>query len=272
MSGAGHEDDFEAYLRERSVLPRRLSTAQRIEPPKDLDALVLGKARQAIHAGPELRLYRAPRWALPVALAATILLSFSIVLNIGLTTRPRDQQASSASTALAPATAPDPAVAPPASQALASRAPQSKATATAPLQTPSEAGPAMKSGAAATARMAPGPSVSAPAGAASALAATPSAGSDSRSAVASADRAEQADSPARSAPLPELQSRAATGTPAKQVRDPAAWLRHIETLRARGETAEADAELRRFRAAFPDYPLSAPAPAAHDPPKEHRVQ
>jgi hypothetical protein len=40
-------------------------------------------------------------------------------------------------------------------------------------------------------------------------------------------------------------------------------------LRAAGKNAQADAEMRRFKAAFPDYaiPATSPAPAARDLPK-----
>jgi hypothetical protein len=44
---------------------------------------------------------------------------------------------------------------------------------------------------------------------------------------------------------------------------PELWLKRIEALRAQGQIAEADAEWRRFRAAFPDFPATAsPAPPA----------
>jgi hypothetical protein len=43
--------------------------------------------------------------------------------------------------------------------------------------------------------------------------------------------------------------------------DPKVWLRQIDVLRAQGKTAQADAEMQRFRAAFPNYPAK-PAAAA----------
>jgi hypothetical protein len=39
-----------------------------------------------------------------------------------------------------------------------------------------------------------------------------------------------------------------------QVRAPAAWLADIATLRRAGRHGEADAEIRRFRNTYPDYP------------------
>jgi hypothetical protein len=45
----------------------------------------------------------------------------------------------------------------------------------------------------------------------------------------------------------------------KLLRPPSAWLAHIAALRRAGRGSEADAELRRFRAAYPDYSGSEPA-------------
>lgn len=234
---ARHEDEFETYLRQRSVLPGRLTSSERIEPPKDLDAIVLERARRAIHAPPPMRLYRAPRWALPVALAATLLLSFSIVLNISLTMRPPAQPASTGETARA--VAPPPA------------ARQQPASAPAPASPP----PATMT------RAAPEVFNRAPAG-------------ESRATGADGDRAGRSNSGAAPpseaarrmvAPAARAQSDAAIAS--KALPDPAAWLRRIEALRAQGRTAEADAELRRFRRSFPDFPQSKLPPALRDPPQ-----
>ena len=43
--------------------------------------------------------------------------------------------------------------------------------------------------------------------------------------------------------------------------DPKIWLRQINALRAAGKAALADEEMRRFKAAFPDYAIPAAAPA-----------
>ena len=60
-------DDFETFLKTRTVLPNGMSDDDKLEPPKALDAVVLKQAREAIHA--RERLNRTPRWATPVALA-----------------------------------------------------------------------------------------------------------------------------------------------------------------------------------------------------------
>ncbi|HET9388335.1 MAG TPA: hypothetical protein VFO44_01685 [Steroidobacteraceae bacterium] len=236
---AGHEDEFETYLRERSVLPGRLTSSERFEPPKDLDAIVLDKARRAIRAPTPMRLYRAPRWALPVALAATILLSFSIVLNISLTTRSSSPQGMIDQAARASAAASVRQQAPPtpsaiSSEPMAKKAPQAFTAATGP-EAPAAPAPASpgSAGRASAAGAAPEPSVAA----------------------------------ARALQAPAERAQAEGGIASKAIPDPATWLRQIEALRAQGKTAEADAELRRFHQAFPDYPSSRLPPALRDPAK-----
>jgi hypothetical protein len=92
MSSVDRDDEFEAYLRHRSVRrDGRQSPARDLEPPENLDQIVLRTAREAIEAPHQLPLYRAPRWALPVGLAATLLLCLSIALNVSL--RPGEHRA-----------------------------------------------------------------------------------------------------------------------------------------------------------------------------------
>ena len=91
MTDPEQDEAFEAYLKRQSVLPSGLSSDDRLEPPAALDAIVLKKAREAIKApaAPDQgrqQMYRAPRWAVPVALAATIMLCLSVVMNISLNT------------------------------------------------------------------------------------------------------------------------------------------------------------------------------------------
>jgi len=115
MTDPEQDEVFEAYLKRRPVLP---AVDDQLEPPVGLDQKVLAAARDAI--GPQRagvgsgrgvagaggaagggaanggaggdnerakqQMNRAPRWAVPIALAATILLSLSIVINISLNT------------------------------------------------------------------------------------------------------------------------------------------------------------------------------------------
>ena len=84
MTGFERDDDFEAYLRRRVPIDRRLKSLGRLEPPAELDRLIIGRAREAIQGAPPVRVFRAPRWALPMGLAATILVSLSILLDLGM--------------------------------------------------------------------------------------------------------------------------------------------------------------------------------------------
>jgi hypothetical protein len=84
MSGPERDDDFEAYLRRRARFDRRLKSLDRLEPPLELDRIIIGQARQAIQGAPPVPLFRAPRWALPMGMAATILISLSVLLDLGV--------------------------------------------------------------------------------------------------------------------------------------------------------------------------------------------
>jgi hypothetical protein len=72
----------------------------------------------------------------------------------------------------------------------------------------------------------------------------------------------QAGKPATAeAPLPEqklpqqaLAKRKAEAQP-PHPQNPKVWLQQIEALRSQGKAAQADAEMQRFRAAFPAYPI-----------------
>jgi hypothetical protein len=129
MSGPEYDEEFEAYLRRRVRLDRRLPRSlSRLEPPADLDRIVLGMAREAIQPLPNAPLFRAPRWAVPLAMAASVLVSFSLMLEVGL--RPATRALSSAplvvelsNPAPAPAAPPRPESAP-APSALAAAAPR----------------------------------------------------------------------------------------------------------------------------------------------------
>ncbi len=209
------DDEFEEFLKRRTLLAKAVD--EDIEPPRALDEVVLNQARKAVDT-------RRPspittRWAVPVALAATILLCLSIALNVGLHPRAEPETAAPASPA-------------PESHTLASQ------TAAAP------ANPAPPSQAAAA----------------------PAAAGRAAPANAAEERAPQ---PTESPALARADAkREAPRTPsAPHPQDPKVWLAQIDALRAAGKTSEADAEMRRFRSAFPNYPAKPPAPASSEPPK-----
>jgi len=291
--------EFEAYLKRRTVLPNGMSDHDKLEPPKALDAIVLQEAREAIHA--QQRLNRAPRWARPVALAATILLCLSILLNISLNThRPTGHQAASGTSsrevilteakvaeprATRPQVLAEPNTPAPDDSRRAYGTAVDKATAFAngnrhaqPVG-PTNAAPATNSAAEKAAQFADrvGMPVQA-ADEAPAAGARPQAPAQVPAPVARPQEpapppvAAQAAPPAPAAAEPERDQAAAltkrkADAGAPQPPDPKVWLQQIAALRAAGKTAQADAEMHRFRAAFPGYPAKPDPSAASEPPK-----
>jgi hypothetical protein len=84
MSDPEYDPEFEAYLRRRVHLDRRLHSLARLEPPEELDRIIIGKARQAIRPSPGVPHFRAPKWAVPLGMAACLFMSFSLILDVGL--------------------------------------------------------------------------------------------------------------------------------------------------------------------------------------------
>jgi hypothetical protein len=78
----GPDDEFDDFLRRRRPVFGRPSDD--LEPPAELDRIVLRQAREAIEAEQPQRHFRAPSWGMPVALAATLVLAFTIILRVGL--------------------------------------------------------------------------------------------------------------------------------------------------------------------------------------------
>jgi hypothetical protein len=56
----------------------------RLEPPPELDRIIIGKARAAIQSPAPVAVFKGPRWAVPMGLAATILVSLSMLLDLGM--------------------------------------------------------------------------------------------------------------------------------------------------------------------------------------------
>jgi hypothetical protein len=222
MTGPQNDDEFEAYLRRRSMLSGR--KLESLEPPAALDDIVLARARRAIETPSRVLRYQAPRWAFPVGLAATILLCVSVLLNISLNMRRHSAELTHAAKVVA--------------------------------QAPADARP--------TAGAPASPTAGAPVSpAADAVSAPPAARVPAANAARSAAAAQYAPAPPAAAAEPAPGSGMARG---RQAADPRAWLKRIESLRAQGKAEQAEAEWKRFRQAFPAYPVTSP-PAESGPPK-----
>jgi hypothetical protein len=78
----GPDEEFEDFLNRRKPVFRR-PTDEMFEPPAELDRVVLRQAREAIKPPEPMRMFSAPRWSMPIALAATLVLAFTIMFRAG---------------------------------------------------------------------------------------------------------------------------------------------------------------------------------------------
>jgi hypothetical protein len=83
----GDDDQFEDFLRQRKPVFR--PPEDPFEPPAEIDRIVLRQAREAIQAERPMRMFSGPRWAAPLALAATLVLAVAVVFQVGT---PRKQE------------------------------------------------------------------------------------------------------------------------------------------------------------------------------------
>jgi hypothetical protein len=103
MSELEREEDLQEHLERRSPLQRKLTEIDRLEPPQELDRIVLSRARVAIEGSESMPLYRSLRSSLPFGLAATLVL----VITVVIATHPRSASHPSPAVAKAvPASAP----------------------------------------------------------------------------------------------------------------------------------------------------------------------
>ena len=84
MTPADRDDDFDATLRARRPFLQRLEEDTDVQPPPQLDIAVKQQARAAIDTQKRRRnAFPLLRWTMPVAIAATLVLSFALVLQLG---------------------------------------------------------------------------------------------------------------------------------------------------------------------------------------------
>ena len=79
----GSDEEFEDFLKRRKAVFERRKD-ELFEPPAELDRIVLRQAREAIKPEEPMRVFSAPRWTMPIALAATLLLAFTIMFQAGM--------------------------------------------------------------------------------------------------------------------------------------------------------------------------------------------
>ena len=283
MTAPDGDNELDEFIARRSALHRRLASRDGTEPPPELDRAVLSRAREAIKAHADTPVYRAPTWALPVGLAATILLTFAVVLSMARTQHSTPVAATMAmNEKVQPVTAPSasqtPALSPmtpPLDAALAK-----KAVSSPPIEVDVRGSARTKTDSALLAANSVSPrlerqdlqhdapppqSADSAAGAATSLAevvsteAEPTLADRGPPAVTAAPDEPVVTAAARAqARTSALVAAAAVSTPARHP-DSQTWLRQIEQLRAEGRIAEANHQLEEFRRAFPTQPASAAA-------------
>jgi hypothetical protein len=213
----GPDEEFEDFLNRRKPVFHR-PTDEMFEPPAELDRVVLRQAREAIKPPEPMRMFSAPRWSMPIALAATLVIAFTIIFRAGM---PPTKQAAKpevmVQNAAERAEVPAAVAAPPRPELTASR------NAAADV-----AQPVLAAEAEATRSKASAPS--------------------GRMAGASVS----VDAPAAAAASPA--AKASDGYAWR--RDPKSWQAEIQRLRDAGDNARADAEYAEFKRQQRAYAVS----------------
>jgi hypothetical protein len=241
MTGPDYDAELEAFLKRRSPMHRRLSDIDHAEPSLEIDRLVLDRAREAIETPRQPPMYSASRWALPVGLAATILIAFTVVLNI-------DHRGAKVGANASPVAAesPAPAVARAASAREQERGDSPRVLTDSSAASERRDAQVEKKAEAVVAQRAES---AAPQDAANASTDSTPLLASSRSGVAQMPPAQ----PRQQAPGSSPDSPAVTAD-ADPHSSPDTWLREITRLRSAGRTADADRELAAFREAYPSHP------------------
>lgn len=267
-----HDDEFDLRISKRERLLPQFD-AELDGPDADTDRVLLARARSASHPvqlrTPAAKTFRAPRWAVPVGLAATLVLSFTLLLHTSPpqvtapASAPMASQAVSESMVSGSAMSGSAMSDVPLSESAVGGA-DADASAPAPMRE-RRAGQAEPTQAAADfaadalpTEVQVEPTLAAKAmPAAAAPAPAPPPPPPAVAAAASANSAMSARVPAEAAASAESLADAPKERAEGKTLDPDAWLRRIEQLRSRGLDAEARRELLSFRQQFPDRPLPA---------------
>jgi len=280
------DDEFDDFLARRKPIFSRASENP-LEPPDELDRLVLRQAREAIASEKPQRVFKGPGWAVPMSLAATVLLAVTVVLRVEMPTKASSDEVALQTVAqridAAPAAMPDnlarAEAAPSTAEAQGTNSTLADRHAEPPrAQDKFEGSPQSRDRRAIvadTTRVAGGITPSAPASSspggfvseaeADRYAAPPPGASAARNATAPTAGVVVEDSVtgARTvvttvAPPPTEAERAlakANAAPAFR-RDAKSWLAEIDKLRAQGKSAQADAELAEYKRQYRAYAVS----------------
>jgi hypothetical protein len=76
------DDELDDFLARRRPLFGR--PTEPLEPPDEVDRLVLRQAREAIQGDRPQRVFKGPRWGAPLAVAATLVLALTAILHVGM--------------------------------------------------------------------------------------------------------------------------------------------------------------------------------------------
>lgn len=273
------------YARGHTPVSRAYRALPDEGPPPELDDVILAKARAAVADRPvsELQQRRWRRFAVPVALAASVVMAIGVVLEVGeqpLVTQSFEQRSapvnSKSDAGNAPSTVvtvpinnvvilpPEVAIqAAPPSPALSM--PRSEADASQPSQERMAESIDQRVGVAAAAPAAsPSPATSpAPAiPSARALAGHLAAGDPELRRQQTSRSSTTAESASIAKAIVAGPAEANSELSEQVQHDPAQWLTAIQALRKAGNTQAADREWLAFRRAWPDYPAPADASSA----------
>lgn len=260
MTGPERDPDVDSWLNTRREL-RAADAAHSLEPPAELDQLVIERARLELRRPAPTRNYffRSSPFAVPISIAATLLLSFTLVLQFNRYESRQDAAATLADTSTAPLTispavAPETAAMPPQETAkqAAARPTASAGNDARAARSRSEVAPLRDTPVAANAAEADATIVQAAPAAAPALAVAPPAPSEVGAGPSREFAARGADS---------------TGVAAAERVAPrplAAWWDLVQRLQRDGRTIDAARELEALRKAYPEFvvPPGTALPAA----------
>jgi hypothetical protein len=226
--------ELERYLRRQDPLSRAYMELEAGSPSHALDQAVMQRAREALHSQRPTRHARLHGWAALGAIAATVLLSFALIMKVVLEPEMQRDRGT-----IAPAPAAQPEDGGTAPHAAEDHGIASSARALTPAEPPTP--------------------ISAPTSI-----------ERRRSTIEAEIRATAAQAPAiaesASVPSPADEARQDDWRAAAQlkregrIKAPQEWLAEIERLRAAGDAEAADREQELFRQAYPDYPEKQASP------------